>query len=330
MEVIADASCNILYASFYLKGIQEHTKYVLKFRNQPFKGLRHENQYLALIFKGTEEKKVIIDFGNFDKIYNDALDWADVYGKVNLNPKDKDKPKVVGIGPLTAINVFGPLPAAWLAITNLCKSYSRIPNKKLFLSYYKSQLNRPKLSDYTANPSPGNYVFFIASLWKKEKNLNDIRANFIRACQKVEKINFEGGFAPRKNNDIPGYEHLTLKSRVTNAEFLEKTYDSLFVFNAPSVGGCNGWRLAEYLIMGKAILSTPLVRLMPGNFVTNQQFLLTDGTEEDMQRQINYLVSNPQLLSDLQKNAKKYYLEELSPGKVIERIEKRLMITTVS
>ncbi|MGY5351959.1 glycosyltransferase [Wenyingzhuangia sp. IMCC45533] len=321
MIVIADASCNILYASYYLDELITNKKYTFQFKSKPFVDLEHNNQYLALIVKTkTITKKIIVDFSNFDKIDQKALKWCDVYGKVNLNFNDLHLDKMIAIGPLTAINVFNKLQTFYFSLSNYLKSYKRIKNKKLFFSYYKGQLNRPALSEYIQKEVTKNYLFFASSLWKKEKELNDIRSNFITTCKEHSFINFEGGFAPRTKNDIKGYENLTMKTRIEKEDFLRKTLNSKFVFNAPSVGNCNGWRLVEYLAMGKVVLTTPIVRVMPGKFIENEHYILTNGSKEDFNTKIDLILSDKNLCSMLAKNARNYFVKELIPSQVLSKL----------
>jgi glycosyltransferase involved in cell wall biosynthesis len=321
MKIIVDSSCNILYSSYYLYEFLKTPKYKLTFKNYPFKALEHNNQYLALIATSNDiNKKIIIDFSNFDRIDQKALEWSDVYGKVNLNPKDLHIKKIVAIGPLTAINIFNKSQTLYLSIFNYLKSKKRIKNVKQHFSYYKGQLNRPLLSDYQQQEIEHDYIFFASSLWKKETVLNKIRSYFIKTCMNHPKIEFEGGFAPRTNGDISGYENLTMKSRVSNKEFIAKTSASKFVFNAPSVGSCNGWRLTEYLAMGKAIISTDFLRIMPNQFEDRTHFLLVSGTENDFIEKIELLLTNKKLVHTLEKNSKKYFEKELAPNVVINRL----------
>lgn len=294
--------------------------YKIKFQNRPFRGLEHNYQYVAIIIKDINEKKIIIDFGNLDSISQKALDWCDVYGKVNLNPTDLEKTKIIGIGPLTAINIFNSVNTIWYAFTNLLKSLDRVPNIKLFLSYYKAQLKRPKLEQYLNGSNTPNYIFFASSLWKKEKEANNFRANFIKVCRSLGQLVFEGGFAPRTNDDIPGYEELLMKDRLSYRTFVNQTKKSILVFNTPSVGGCNGWKLAEYLYMGKAIISTPLVRVMPGSFTEGKHYLITDGSMQDLEQKIRQLSEDKELRERLERYGREYFNQELLPEVVIKKL----------
>lgn len=321
MMIYVDPACNILYSSYYLYGFKRRYKCRIKFVSRYFEHIQHNNQFTALVVeRNGKSKNVIIDFNTRSSIDDSALAWCDVYAKVNLDLKDQFTKKILAIGPLMAIKVFSFPQTIWYAASNLARSLNRVSNVKQFLSHYRAQLLRPEYSDYSPMPSKKNYVFFISSLWKKEAWANDLRSNFITSCKKNELVDFEGGFAPRSTNDIQGYEFNTLPSRIGMKEYMQKTKRSALVFNTPSNDFCNGWRFAEYLSLGKAILSSPLRRVMPGDFRDGRHVIFTDGTEEDITTKVNQLILNDKLKSDLEKNAFDYFRQYLAPEAVVERI----------
>lgn len=321
MKFIVDPTCNILYASYYLKGMSDIPGSKIRFKNAPFAQLKHKNQYLCFIVKkGTLSKKIVIDTSNLKTIDLVAYDWCDIYGKVNLHPDDLDKDKIIPVGPLTAVQIYGLPKSIWLGAVNFLKGRKKIKDLRWFFSNYYGQLKRPKFSDYKSLASKNDYVYFMSPLWKKEPRCNTYRSNFIDVCKENSNIQFEGGFAPRTKSDIPGFEKNTLISRVEVKEFLEKTNRSMQVFHTPSVGECNGWRLAEYMAMGKAIISTPFKRELPGNFVNGIHFLQTDGSKKDLNDKVNLLVNDLSLKESLEKNVKEYYNNYLEPKEVIESL----------
>jgi hypothetical protein len=322
MKVLVDASCNILYSSFYLKGIKD-LGYHLVFSNTPFKCLNHDFQFLGLQFieESTATRNVIIDFSNHKNIDTHALEWCDVYGKVNLHEEDLLIDKVIPIGPLTAINLYSPIKAFFIMSFNFLKSHKRISKVRAYASYYKAITNREKLEKLPMSKSESNFIFFASSLWEKEKAYNEMRFSFITAVKKMKGISFEGGFAPRTKNDIKGFEGNTLKERIPYHEFYSNLTKSMLAFHTPSVGDCNGWRLAEYLYMGKAILSTPLKRVMPESFKNGVHFLETDGTPKDIEAKITNLKSDT-YRKVLEQNALEYYQTVLAPEIVIKKLLK--------
>lgn len=321
MIVYADSSCNILYSSFYLYGLQKRYGCRIKFTSKYFKHLEHYHQFLALVVKdGSKSKNVVIDHSDRSFIRAGALEWSDIYAKLNLEEKDRNIDQILAIGPMFTINLFSLPQTIWHAIVNYLRSINRIHDIKKFFSFYRAQLNRPKYSVYQPASSSENYIFFISSLWKDEIEINNLRSTFISSCKKNDRVVFEGGFAPRSKNDISGYEQNTLPSRIPHPDFLEKTKKSALAFNTPGVALTNGWRTAEYLSLGKAILSSQLHGVMPGNFKADKHMVFTDGTEEDITKKVNQILSNQTLKTNLEKNALAYFQKYLAPEAVVERI----------
>lgn len=323
MTIFIDSACDILYSFFYIKGLQEcFGKKNIHFKNRPFSSFPFNNHYFAFIIKGEgDEKKVIIDYADSSIIDREALAWSDCYGKVNIDEKEpNDTEKLISIGPSFGIHIFSLAKTLFLSISNYLISWKRIVHVRRFFSNYKAQFYRPRINDYYPCCEKKNYVFFAGSLWKKELKTNSYRANFIKACLSDKSIDFEGGFAPRTNNDLQGYEEITMQSSVAMKEYVKKLKQSTVAFNTPAVRGCHGWKLAEFLCFGKSIISTPLYRKMPIDLENGKQFILTDGSYEDIKKKLASLMDNSELRNHLKENARAYYENVLAPSKVIQRI----------
>lgn len=319
-KVYIDPATDMLYASYYIKGLYEvFGSNKVFFRSHYFSEFKHNNHCFAFVVvdESGREKKVVIDFTDSAIIDLKALEWSHVYGKINDDGKNKS-PKIKNIPPSFGIQLYSGLKTLTVAGLNLLRAFSRIPDKRRFLSDYKSQYKRPKIEEYKTNKQKNNYVFFMASLWKSENETNTFRANFIKACKANSQINFEGGFAPRSKNDIKGYEALTVTSRIKMSEYLDKILGSLFVFNTPAVKDCHGWKLGEYLCMGSAIISTPLKRKLPAELKDKEHLLFSDGSITDLQMKINKIVQDHHFRTKLEKNAEEYFSTHCQPKKVIK------------
>jgi len=110
------------------------------------------------------------------------------------------------------------------------------------------------------------------------------------------------------------------KKTLSILEYTEGFKKSSVVFNTPSVLECHGWKLGEYCAMSKAIISTPISRVMPGNFKPNEHYLLTDGTIEDIKIKVKLLIDDEVLRQKLKSNINQYFCDYLSPKIVISRI----------
>ena len=91
-------------------------------------------------------------------------------------------------------------------------------------------------------------------------------------------------------------------------EYLRGTRRSAVVFNTPSVCQCHGWKLAEYLAMGKATVSPLLSNIMSGEFMDGIHYLCCDSVEcleqlkgdeakrESLKRNAKHILKNTYLL----------------------------------
>src|SRR5262249_47673698 len=103
-------------------------------------------------------------------------------------------------------------------------------------------------------------------------------------------------------------------------EYLAKTRSSALVFNTPAVWSCHGWKLGEFLALGKAIISTPLVRELPAPLVHGCHIHYVDGSLDSIRAAIQLLLNDHDYRKHLERNAYDYYSSFLSPKRVVERL----------
>ncbi|MDN3666506.1 glycosyltransferase [Algibacter miyuki] len=326
MKVYIDRTTDIYYASFYIEGLKSvFGERNVRFSNKYFDAFKHNNNYFAFVLKDEKGlRKIIIDFGDSEKIFDTPLQWSDAYFKINLAFDEENRSnKIVSIGPSFGTKIYGLFKTLWFASINLVFANKRIHNKRKFLSDYKAQFNRKVLRDYYPSKRERKYVYFVASLWKKEGRTNLFRSNFIKACLENEDVNFEGGFAPRTKKDITGFESLTMSKRDDFSAFVSKTKKSNVVFNTPAVLSCHGWKLAEFLCFGKAIISTPISRQLPEELEDHVHVMITNGTQDDISNVLNDMLNNEGKLQCLEVNSRNYFDKHLAPEAVINKILKQ-------
>ena len=175
-----------------------------------------------------------------------------------------------------------------------------------------------------------DYCFAISTLWYDEvtdKYTNNYRHMFIKVCSNIIP-KFEGGFFLIKGAEksfekyssyAETYKGLICHARIPLKEYIQKTKMSIIVFNTPSVKLCLGWKLAEYLMMGKAIISTEIENVMPGDFFYGKQYLLVRN-EYEIGMAVRELFKNHVLREKMELSARQYFNDYLSPTKVLERI----------
>jgi glycosyltransferase involved in cell wall biosynthesis len=328
MIVRVDPSFDPLYTFYYLEGAAMLPGVRIIYDSKPFSAFKHTKDYVAILLEspGKDAKKVVIDFGDTKTFRKLLYDWADVYAKVNLTPEDfSTHPKMMPIGPASlGIRRM----AKWKILLTALKHYlaarKRIPAAADFFASYKASLRRLTFEGYRhAQPSTPDYVHFVSTLWKDDKVANDYRVNFMEAVHRAGGFKFEGGFAPRADGQHLGYDRYMGPAFESLENYRQKIGKSFVVFNTPAVKQSHGWKLPEFMAWGKAIISTPPVRMFPEPLVDGVHWLITDGSVDDIEAKIRMLQANPELHAQLEINARAYFDKYLRPDIVMRRIIER-------
>jgi hypothetical protein len=288
---------------------------------------------LALVLEGTPSRKIYIHATDESAALEGALEWCDVYGKVNLDPDTippEQAHKVMAIGPSFGIRVWNPAATLWYALKHytLCvlQGNSNTRKKSHFRNYYRQYRKRLPLSVYQPGVSSNSYVFFASLLRKYEhRHANEARALFIEACQTLDAIQLEGGFvrppASYPVHDLDRFESLIFgERRYPLPEYLTRLKASAVAFSTPAVHRCLGWHLGEFLALGKAIISLPLTRKMPEPLVHGKHVHYVDGSIGSIREAVRLICQNREYRGELERNARIYYEKCLAPKRVIERI----------
>ncbi len=324
LKLIVHQNFDAFYDSFYVQGFHEvfprgHIRYS---RNDFPAAFVHR---LAFIVEGSTPRKVYVCHSDFAS-YNDiALRWSDVYAKINIDPhlpSPGPVPHILPIGPSFATRIYSPIAALYRAFASFRLADAN--PREHFANYYRQRRYRLPEAAYTPAESNPNYLFFTGSLWHDEAATNLARATFMEAGAAVDGIKFEGGFAPRPQagDDPPGYDHLKVSGQYPFPEYLEKTKRSVVVFNTPAVGGCLGWKLGEFLALGKAIISTPLFRVLPAPLIHGTHIHYVEPTREAMRGAIEMIRRDESYRRTLERGARQYYQDNLRPSAVVTSMVK--------
>lgn len=312
--------CNVFYDSYYIQGLKEIFSKI-EFNVSKFPDFA-QGTFAFIVSENKKETKIIIDSRDTNEIDFETFNWCDKYGKVNYNLELislKNLHKVIAIGPSFGIKIWNLFETISFAVYHLFKFKAKIKNNREFIANYWRQYKRVSLKNYFPRNSKNNYAFFISSIWKREKVTNDFRASFIEACIKNENLNFEGGFAPRNDGNNLGYDSLVYPKRILLTKYLSKTKNSAFVFNTPAVLSCHGWKLAEFLAMGKAIISTPNKNKMP-ELLEDNIHLVYAVDSDDIEKKIKILVSDSVFKRKLEISSRDYFERNLDPKVVINKL----------
>ncbi|MDD3320940.1 MAG: hypothetical protein PHS59_05800 [Paludibacter sp.] len=347
-KVYVDARTNIPYGSFYLKGLVDmFGRMNVIFDSKRFAGLAALGRDIRFIVKeGDEVKKYFIHTNDSYKINLDHYNWCDVYGNVNANfkfyPID-NYPKQVSLVPSFGIRNFNLFETLCFSINNFFRTIQDIKNweiynkfseqyekntyknfRRHFLNYLKNYLNRLPIESYiNKNSINKNYIFFLSTLWysdaynKNDETVNLRRANFIEVCKEIDICNFEGGLFADSSSST-GFEKSRTNIRLELSDWIIKTKESVLVFNTPAFWDCHGWKLGEYLALGKAIISTPLSNDLPEPLIHAKHIhIISDASKESIREAIIFILENPEYRKSLEFNAQKYWNEYGTPEKAL-------------
>lgn len=317
--------CDVFYDGYYIKGLSEVFG---KVEYSVSKFPRFTQGTFAFIIEDGNGavKNVIIDSRDSSQIDEKALDWCSVYGKVNYNIENLEsinKDKVIAIGPSFGIKIWNFVETIYYLILNFSRFRDSIPYKRGFIANYWRQYKRFSLKEYKNNSSSDNYVFFMNSIWKQEPETNNNRALFIKSCKDNTKVSFEGGFAARKDGNNLGLDDLVYSQRISLKIYLQKIKKSAFVFNTPAVLSCHGWKLAEFLALGKAIITTHHYNKLPAELLANKHVLYVNNSD-DIKEAINKLTTDVDLKRKLELESREYFDKYLAPEKVITRLLEKI------
>lgn len=337
-KVIIDPRSNYSYGSLYIFGLEE----LVGIRNISYNIKSFEelgdlgNDMRFVVYDDEIKTKYFIHTDDPYHLNEENYYWCDVYGCVNANfayyPQNL-YPKLISLVPSFAIRKDSLLRCITDTLCVFLFTYNHIINRKewnkytqqfecnkwrnikhYFLRRIKTWINRLPLTAYENTiSSKDDYVFFLSTLWysdmwnKNDEGVNLRRAYFIRACKKILGDKFEGGLLGDSSSSKELFADVLCHNRESFSSWLEKTKQSALVFNTPAFWNCHGWKLGEYLALGKCILSTQLSNDLPYPLEHGVNIHFVENTEESMREAIEYILSHPEYRHKLEQGAKEYW-----------------------
>jgi hypothetical protein len=278
----------------------------------------------GLAFVAPSGARIVIDAQDWSNPFEEGLEWADLYAKVNLDPARipaEYAAKVIAAGPSFPVKIAGPARAIWRAVRNyqMARSSMKDPRRHFgnWRGTYRWAVPERRYQPGVSSPT---YAFFGGSIWKDEPECNEYRRRFIEACRSLEWLEFEGGFAPRYRRDVAGLEAYTADRRYDHPEWIAKSQRSGIVFNTPAVYGALAWKLPEFLALGKAIICTPLARSLSAPLVHGEHIHFVEGSVESIREAISMICRDDRYRVKLEQGARAYYVEHLQPARAVSRI----------
>jgi glycosyltransferase involved in cell wall biosynthesis len=80
------------------------------------------------------------------------------------------------------------------------------------------------------------------------------------------------------------------------------------------------FKLAEFLALGKAIISTPISRELPEPLCHGEHVHYVDGSVDALREAITKIAGDREYRTHLEQNAHDYYIRHLRPKIVVERL----------
>ena len=326
-KIVVHPGFDAFYYSFYYEGLRTvFGEKNIQFSYKPFPSLPPD--CMAFIIEGPSRKKILIDAYDGANITNFAgLDWCDIHGKVNLVSSivpEEYRKKSVAIGPSFPVRIWSWLRTGWLSIRNYGFNVHGVRGVRLHLANYRWQYKfRLPLNDFTPGTSLDNYIFFSSTIWTEEEapGTNQRRAIFLDVCKSIKQLSFEGGFSPTAVPDLASRYGMHFASkRFSLHQWLDNTRRSAVVFYTPAVWLSHTFKLAEFLALGKAIISTAISRDLPAPLIHGTHVHFVDDSPESYRDAIELILKDVAYRAFLEKNAREYYLDNLTPERVIYRL----------
>ena len=335
-HIIIYAGSNPQYAGFYISYLESCIpKSHISFSRNAFtwNHARVRGTTLALLIFADDSAlppfRLAVDTGDGYDMDEEAYQWCDKYAKINYNQSKTSQyfqSKTIPICPSFSIKSWGLLDTVYHAIYNAI--LMRPTNIRKFLGKYKHCYQRIPLKEYYRPVEVDEqYVFFCSTFWynepgtgtRNDDTTNRYRVNFIRACRSIESLSFEGGLVPHRGSNVEKYPDV-VSAGYSHADYIRNTKRSIVAFNTPALWDCHGWKLGEFLAMGKAIISTPLSNNLPAPLEHGAHIHYVDGSEESIRDAVTYIAENQRYRKKLEGGAKAYWEQWGKPSAVFQSL----------
>lgn len=312
---------------FYLLGLAElFPASAIRYSSQDFPPF-HRHCLAFVLRQEATTRRFYISCGDGTGLSSEALEWADVVGKVNLTAslREQDRRRCCfPIGPGFPVRAFGVLASVGVALRTLRAMGPGVRNGILgrhladFAAQYR---HRVPISAYVPSPpSDGSYCFYAAAQWPKEPSVNAERATFIRACRLAFGDRFEGGLFARSGvTDSPVHD-VEIKGRYSMRSWLDRTASSAVCLVTPGMQGALTPKLGEYLALGKAIVMTPSDRELPAPLENGVHVHHSSADPDALASAVMKIAADKAYRRQLEIGARAYYDAYLAPARVLTRM----------
>jgi hypothetical protein len=322
--LIVHPAADLQYASFVLEGLTRVIgRNSISYSTNGFHPALVRGRVLAFYYADDPDVRCLLSFADSSAVSKTGLEWARIYGMVNPRHEDVARyDKLLPIGPTFAVRLGSTrLTARHLANGCRANGWRQVPAALMRLPLaLRDRRRRTTVEKYVPGDGEVDYVFYAAWPWAKHPEVNPPRARFIEACRRAPGLTFEGGFAPRRRRDVPEAVPLSAPRRYDISEYLDKLRRSAVAFNNPAVHGCHGWKLGEFLALGKATITLPLTRALPAPLEHGVHLHVVEGSPESLDAALDRLRRDHVYRRTLEVNARRWYEDHLAPSRLASRL----------
>lgn len=204
--------------------------------------------------------------------------------------------------------------------------------------------NRPTVTLLTRRPElvHAPSVLFMARVWdpkeiadhsldriQQREELNEMRARCIRTLRRTFGTQFFGGLE-HTPFAVKTYPDLLIPDPALSSKrkYIQLVRRYPICIATAGLHGSNGWKLAEYVALSRAIISEPLRYTVTGNFLPAQNYLEFRSPEE-CESQVSGLLRNSDLRDSMMERNSEYYQTYLRPDRLVDHLIEQAISDTI-
>ena len=179
------------------------------------------------------------------------------------------------------------------------------------------QKNYPYLS-YQESKNEANRIIHETNL------LNQQRIEIVRGLKKEFKDSFIGGIENSPFSIKQAHDLVVSSSYSNKFSYMQQVKNNIIGISSVGLHQSIGWKFAEYVVAGRAILSDTLNYSLPGNFLKDNNYM-EYSTIDDLINKAHNLLSNIDYIHFIESNNWNYYNKYLRPDQLVYNTIKSIL-----
>lgn len=160
-------------------------------------------------------------------------------------------------------------------------------------------------------------ILFMTRLWEDAEEINYQRIELISALRECFGKSFIGGLQESKIAKNMAPQLIVNRFATERGRYLKTLKSCDICIGTKGLHNSTGWKTAEYIAAGKAIINEPMYYSVPGNFEEGKNYLSFTSTNECI-KHIDWLINNPEELYHMKVNNMNYYYQYLKPDILVK------------